>query len=296
MAPPANRRSGFSRRAQYSTFFGYLAGALGALFGAALLIISIRNPQIFSDVQSAASEATEPAGGAAARTRQAGRSFFSIIEGYALAGSRFEKTRRELAVAKSRLAEAEAIRAENQRLKQLLGVAENDQRPVAVTRLISSSAASSRRFATIGAGRLQGVEGGMPVRSILGLVGRVLDAGESSARILLVTDTESLVPVRRAGDNVAAFAQGRGDGTLQIRLIDLGINPLKKGDVFVSSGAGGLYRAGIPIAVADRITTDGAIARVLSDPAATDFVIIDRAAVPPAEITPEESQPEADEE
>jgi rod shape-determining protein MreC len=36
MAPPSNRRTGFSRRAQYSTFFAYLAAGLGALIGGAM--------------------------------------------------------------------------------------------------------------------------------------------------------------------------------------------------------------------------------------------------------------------
>ena len=276
MAPQTPRRSSFSRRAQYSTFFGYLAGVLGALIGVALLIISVRNPDIFSAPRSVAAEAVAPAGEAASHTRQVGRDFFSIVEGYVLAGTRFDKLQRELTVAKVRLAEAKAVEAENRRLKALLGLSMADPKPVTVTRLAASSAASSRRFATIGAGRRQGVQDGMPVRSHLGLIGRVLETHANSARLLLITDTGSLVPVRRAGDDVAAFAQGRGDGTLQIRLIDLGINPLKMGDVLVTSGAGGLYRAGTAVAVVQTLTNDGAIARVISDPDATEYVIVDQ--------------------
>jgi rod shape-determining protein MreC len=284
MAPPANRRSGYSRRAQYSTFLGYLVGVLGALIGALLLIVSIRNPHLFSEPRSTASAVVEPASKASASTREAGRDAFSILEGYVLAGTRYDKLRRELAKSRAELAESQAIKAENRRLKRLLGLVKARQGPVIVTRLLSSTAASSRRYATIEAGRAQGVQPGMPVRSILGLVGRVLEAGPRSARILLVTDTQSLVPVRRAKDDVAAFAQGRGDGSLRVRLIDLGINPLKKGDVLVTSGAGGLFRTGIPVAVVTSLTSDGAQARVLSDPAATDYVLVEQASsvVPPA--------------
>jgi rod shape-determining protein MreC len=275
MAPPANRRSGHSRRAQYSSFFGYLAGVLGALVGIVLLVLSIRNPDLFTEPRSLAHEAVAPAGTASAGAREAGRDVFSIVEGYVLAGARYEALRRELALTRSELAHAQAIKAENRRLKRLLNIAEAEIRPVAATRLVSSTAASSRRFATIPVGRRDGVLPAMPVRSHLGLVGRVLQAGSGSAQVLLVTDTQSLVPVRRAKDDVAAFAQGRGDGSLVVRLISLGINPLKKGDVFVTSGAGGLYRTGIPVAVVTRLTRDGAIARVLSDPAATDYVIVE---------------------
>jgi rod shape-determining protein MreC len=92
---------------------------------------------------------------------------------------------------------------------------------------------------------------------------------------MLLTDSESTIPVRRATDDVVAFAQGQADGTLRLRLINLGLNPLKKGDVFVTSGAGGLFRPNIAVAVVATLTKDGAIARMLSNPAATDFVAVE---------------------
>jgi len=109
----------------------------------------------------------------------------------------------------------------------------------------------------------------------MGLVGRVLEAGSHSARVMLLTDSESMVPVRRAKDDVVAFAEGRADGSLRLRLINLGINPIRKGDVFVTSGAGGLFRPNVAVAVVDVVTRDGAIARVLSNPAATDYISIE---------------------
>ena len=93
--------------------------------------------------------------------------------------------------------------------------------------------------------------------------------------MLLITDPESMVPVQRARDATPAFAQGHGDGTLQLRLITLGINPLRPGDVFVTSGSGGLYAPGTAVAVVVELTRDGAIARVLADPASIDYVAVD---------------------
>ena len=102
-----------------------------------------------------------------------------------------------------------------------------------------------------------------------------VEAGGHSARVMLLADSESMVPVRRAKDDVVAFAEGRADGSLRLRLINLGINPIKRGDVFVTSGSGGLFRPNVAVAVADVVTKDGAIARVLSNPAATDYVAIE---------------------
>jgi rod shape-determining protein MreC len=201
-------------------------------------------------------------------------------------------------IARVRLAEAEALRQENVRLKAVLGLTERETRPVAVARLIGSTSSSVRRIGYLSAGRNDGVRPGMPVVSPTGLVGRVLETGARSSRVLLLTDSESMVPVRRATDNIVAFAEGRSDGSLRLRLVTLGVNPIKPGDVFVTSGAGGLFRPNIAVAVARQITRDGAIAQLLSNPAATDYVTVEpiwqRPAVEALAAPPEEPEPEAE--
>lgn len=276
MAPPSNRRTGFSRRAQYTTFFGYLAAGLGALVGGGLLIASATDSSRFSGVRGAATDVTAPVAQAAAAGSSEASGFFGAIGGYFAAGRQNAELRREVKLARVKLVEAQAIAEENKRLKEVLGLTRQDAKPVAVAMMIGSSSSSTRRYATISAGRDEGVTVGMPVRSPLGLVGRVLEVGGSTSRVLLITDTESVVPVRRASDGVPAFATGRADGTLQLRLINLGINPLKRGDVMVTSGSGGLYRPGIAVAVIDKLLPDGAIARVLSDPGESEYVTIEQ--------------------
>lgn len=294
MAPQATRRTGSSRKAQYSNFFGYIAGAVGALVGGLVLLFAIADPGSFSSLRGLAADAATPASSVAAKGRTESQGFFEAIAGYFAAGHQNARLRREAEFTRVRLVEAAAQAEENRRLKALLDLAQEDPKPVATALMIASTASSTRRFATISAGSADGVTVGMPVRSPLGLVGRVLETGRHSSRVLLVTDTESVVPVRRARDGVAAFATGRGDGTLHLRLIDLGINPLKAGDTFVSSGSGGLYRPGTAIAVVQKLLPDGAIARVLSDPSATEFVAVEQVwSLPevPAPPKPEGSAP-----
>ena len=275
MAPPAAHRSGANKRAQLGLFAGYVVAGAGALIGAFLLIISLWSPQTFQGLRSMAVDLASPAGDAGAIGRTEGQSVFEAIAGYYDAGSRNAELEREVAIARVRLAEADALRRENARLNAVLRISQGETRPVAVARLIGSTSSSARRMAYLSAGSSQGVQTGMPVTSPMGLVGRVLEVGRRSSRVLLLTDSESMVPVRRSTDDVVAFAEGRADGLLRVRLINLGINPLKVGDVFVTSGAGGLFRPGIAVAVAIRITEDGAIAQVLSNPAATDVVMVE---------------------
>ena len=274
MASSSRRTSG-SRRVQYGVFTGYVLAGFGALIGAVLLGLSLWRPASFNGPRGVAHDIASPVGEAGAAARSEGKGFIDSISGYFAAGSQNARLKREVEIARIRLKEAEALRGENARLKALVDIQDGDIAPVAVSRLIGSSSTSTRRFAYISVGRNDGVRVGMPVRSPRGVVGRVLETASNTSRILLLTDSQSVLPVRLSRENVVAFAEGRGDGLLQIRLVNLGINPLKKGDVLVTSGSGGYYRPGLAVAIVSTVTDDGAIARMISDPVATDYVSVD---------------------
>ncbi|MFN4112383.1 MAG: rod shape-determining protein MreC [Sphingomonadaceae bacterium] len=275
MAPPDKRRSSTSRRAQYGVFTGYVLAALGLLLGMVLLAVSLWRPTSFSGPRNAAQTAAAPVAAPTTVARTESQSLLERIAGFWNAGSQNASLREEIELARIRLAEAKAVEQENERLKALLGLVQTDDgKPVAITHFIGSSASSARRFGYIGAGARQGVKPGMPVRSARGVVGRVLEVGPATARVLLLTDSQSVLPVRLAREEVVAFAEGRGDGLLRIRLINLGINPIRKGDLFVTSGTGGYFAPGMAVAIATEITSDGALARMVSDPAATDYVAV----------------------
>jgi len=275
MAPPAGQRSGANKRAQLGLFTSYVIAGAGAALGALLLILSLWRPDMMVGLRGMVGDLVSPVGRAGAAGRVESRGFFEAIAGYYEAGSKNAELQREMEIARVQLAETRALEQENARLKAVLGMARGEVRPVAIARLIGSTSSSTRRIAFLGAGRNDGVRAGMPVTSPMGLVGRVLETGATSSRVLLLTDSESIIPVRRATDNVVAFAEGRADGSLRLRLINLGINPLKRGDVFVTSGAGGMFRPGIAVAMVTRLTDDGAIGQLLGNPAATDVVIVE---------------------
>ena len=274
MARPVDRRPGFSRRAQYGIFTGYVIAVAGVVAGAVLLVVSIVNPAMFSPVRGAASELARPAGEAGAETRAAGQSILAVIGAYFNAGRQNAALSREVAAARANAVTMRALETENNRLKALLGIVDPQGRPVAAARLIGSTAASTRRFAVLSAGATQGVRTGQPVRSAAGLIGRVIETSANTARVLLVTDPENVVPVRRARDGLPAFVEGKSDGRIAIRLINMGVNPLKLGDVFVTSGSGGLYPPGIPVAVVTEVYRDGGMGHLASDPADADFVVV----------------------
>jgi rod shape-determining protein MreC len=285
MVPPGSRRSGYSRRAHNNIFFAYVAVGLGVLIGGALLMVSMSNSGSFAAWRSLSSDVTQPAASVTAQGRSAAGGFWASLAGYATWGPENAQLKREVGLARVQAVQAAALADENRRLKAMLKLATDTPRPIANAWMMASTNASTRRYGTISAGMADGVRTGMPVRSPEGLIGRVLEVGRHSARVLMITDTESVVPVRRASDGLPAFATGKGDGTLQLRLLTLGINPLKPGDAFVASGSGGLYWPGTPIAVVSGLTRDGAMARVLGDPSASEMVVVQPAWAPTDDAT-----------
>ncbi len=274
MAPPNNRRPGFSKRAQYSIFASYLLGILGAVVGLLLLLISIFDPQGFAVLRTIGAEATAPVSKTLSEVGGATGNAGENISAYFKAASKNAAMKREIEKSRIEILEARAIKQENERLKRLLDLDKEVPEAIGMARLISSTSSSSRRMATLGLGTTDGILIGQPVRAPEGLVGRVLEAGPTTARILLVSDGQNVTPVKRASDELPAFATGRGDGTVEVRPINLGTNPFKGGDLLITSGSGGLYAPGIPVAVVIRKTETGAIARILANSAKVSHVIV----------------------
>ena len=131
----------------------------------------------------------------------------------------------------------------------------------------------------------------MPVRSPEGLVGRIIDVGELASRVLLVSDRTSIVPARLLRNGIPVIAQGRGDGTVEVRPLEVGRNPFKPGDLIISSGTGGLYPPLVPVARVVRLNGDEAIALPLADPSEVSFAIVEPPYEPAAMA--DENQPAA---
>ncbi|HEX4693651.1 rod shape-determining protein MreC [Sphingomonas sp.] len=291
MAPPRNRRPGFSRRAQYGLFIGYVIAIAGALVGAVLLALATFDPPAFSALRSGAAEVTAPISWGVGSIWRGITGIPSAIGSFFGVHGENARLKEQIAGERQQLIRARAIAYENIRLKKLLAVREPGTETVTTARVVSSSAGSTRRFALLYAGLIQGVHAGMPVRAADGLVGRVLEAGPDTARILLLTDPESVIPVRRTRDGAPGFATGRGDGVLDVKPIALGNAAFGPGDVLVTSGTGGLFPPNLPVGQVTSRTRDGALARPYASPDALDYAIVLSAFMTPPPAPPADSRP-----
>lgn len=291
MAPPRNRRPGFSRRAQYSLFIGYVIAIAGAMVGAVLLTLATLNPPAFSAFRAGTAEVTAPISWSVGSVWRGIVSIPSGIGSYFGVRGENARLKKQLDAQEQQLLRARAIGFENLRLKKLLSVREPSVDEIAVARIVSSSAGSTRRYALVYAGLIQGVHAGMPVRAPDGLIGRILEAGPDTARVLLLTDPESIIPVRSTKDGAPGFATGRGDGLLDVKPIALATAEYAAGDVLVTSGAGGIFPPNVPVARVMSRNRDATLARPFAQPDALDYAEIVRAFLPPPPPSPEETKP-----
>ena len=287
MAPPRRRRTGQSRRAQYGRFATYVVAVGGVVISLFLLALSVLDPRAFQAVRNLAIDVTAPISRAGSFVVSEVTSFSQSVGDYFEAGRQNGELRDRVRELEGQLTQAQAAQLENDRLRALLQLRDTTADEVAIGRLVNSSWDSARRYAILSAGSEQGVAYNMPVRAPEGLVGRVVTVGNWGARVLMIIDGASTVPVRSARDGTPALAVGTGDSELRVELIEVGTNPFRPGDMIVTSGVGGIYPPDIPVAEIVRIEGDFAIARPLAAPSRGDYAIVQPlyqpAAVPPSE-------------
>jgi rod shape-determining protein MreC len=285
----ATARPGWSRRAQYGLFFSFIAVIAGIVIGLILLATSILAPQTFAGIRGAALDVTGPVAGGLHEVSATAEGLVTGAGDYWDAARQNGELKRERRAMLRRMVEAKAINLENQQLKAALQLRQHTRDTIAAGRIVGSSFNSPRRFAILSAGASDGVREGMPVRSADGLVGRIIDVGALSSRVLLVSDRTSIVPARLLRNGIPVIAQGRGDGTVDVRPLEVGRNPFRPGDLIITSGTGGLYPPLVPVARVVKLKDDGAIALPLADPSTISFALVEPPYEPAAIAAEKES-------
>lgn len=269
------QRPGWSRRAQYGLFFSLIAAVAGLVIGLIMLALSLVAPKTYEDVRGVALDLTAPVTIALSDVSATALGMVSGAGNYWDAIDQNARLKAERVKLRQRMLEAKAIVQENRQLKAVLQLRERSRSSVAVGRIVGSSFTSPRRFAILSAGKRDGVANEMPVRGAEGLIGRIVDAGMFASRVLLVSDRSNIVPVRLLRTGMPVISQGRGDGTVDLRPLEVGRNPFKRGDIVVTSGTGGLYPPLVPVARVVRLDDDGAIAIPLADPSRISFAMVE---------------------
>jgi rod shape-determining protein MreC len=185
----------------------------------------------------------------------------------------------ELAAARAELQAAAADRQALRQLKRLDKVAAPQRELLVTARIVSAIPGSAVRTAIISAGRRDGVELGQPAIGADGLIGRTIEVGRHSARLLLLSDPASRVPVIISRTGEAAMVSGDNGPTLLLSDRAGAEVPLKPGDRLLTSGEGGIYPPGVPVGTIISAAPPWRV-RPAASPLGAGFVRVERAYAP----------------
>jgi rod shape-determining protein MreC len=196
------------------------------------------------------------------------------IGNWAVGHSRLVERLESLALENERLKteqlKLQTLRAENSELRRLLSVRErvNERLLQAQIQRLSNDPFVHR--ATINRGHLAGVVVGQPVLSADGLVGQVVMVYPHASDVLLITDSTHQLPVQVTRTRVRSIAMGIGRlDQLELRNLPDTVD-IVIGDLIETSGLGGRFQPGIPVAyVTEVIRSPGQLfVRVVAEPVA----------------------------
>ncbi|TXS96373.1 rod shape-determining protein MreC [Parahaliea maris] len=181
-----------------------------------------------------------------------------------------ERLRRENLILEGRTQQMASLQAENIRLRALLNSAALLRDDVVVAELIGVSPDPVRQHVVINKGSRDSVYVGQPLIDANGLMGQVVEVGEFTSRVLLITDLTHSVPVQVNRNGVRAIAEGNGSlSALEVHHV-AATTDIREGDLLVTSGLGGRFPVGYPVAVVSSVVRDPGqtFARILAQPTA----------------------------
>lgn len=150
----------------------------------------------------------------------------------------------------------ESLEQENVRLKQILNAANNLDNKVEITRIISINVNPYRHTIVIDKGERDGVYKGQVLLDADGVIGQILHTNFLTSEAILISDSDHALPVEINRNGLRTIVLGNGSYTkLDVPYIPNNAD-IEIGDLLVTSGLGGKFPSGYPVAKVDFIESD----------------------------------------
>ena len=164
-----------------------------------------------------------------------------------------EQLRQELLQYKTANIEYREAVATNVRLQKLLELKESLPPPTLSAEIVGKDPSLWFRTFTINRGSSDGVQKGMPVVTVEGVVGQVLTSSPNYSKVLLATDPNSAIEVITQKTRVQGIVKGSGPETFNLHYV-LKSAEVEKGDYVLTSGLGGVFPKGLMVGTVAEIT------------------------------------------
>jgi len=170
----------------------------------------------------------------------------------------------------ARLLKLAALEKENIRLRMLLENSFQLGEQVLIAELLSVKLMPYEHTVIVNKGSRFGVHPEQPVLDANGIVGQVVRALPSTSEVMLITDPNHAIPVEVNRNGLRTIAFGTGQPN-RLHLPFLATNAdIVPGDLLVTSGLGGVFPAGYPVAIVDKFESrpDKSFANIFATPKA----------------------------
>ncbi len=146
------------------------------------------------------------------------------------------------------------FRGENKRLRSLLGFKQGFQKPLLPAEIIAKDLSGWFQTAVIDRGTRDGIEEGMAVVSVQGIVGQVMESSKSFSRVLLITDPNNSVAALIQRSRARGIVMGNGNQLCRLKYLHRS-EDVVPGDLVLASGLDGVYPKGVLIGTVLRAET-----------------------------------------
>lgn len=221
-----------------------LTAALGICLG--LAIVSRFSPSDLSQARLRAGQAAAPAALAYQLPLDTIGSLTELTKSYLLVRDRNIRLETQINSLASLQRRVERLELENTAYRRQLAAAAWPAQVVATGRVLSHGGGTYLKSILLAAGGDANVASGQAVASSAGLVGQVVSQAPMLSRVLLINDFSSRIPVVVDETATPAIAAGTNDDLLKLAFLPIDFEG-KDGARVSTSGAGGLFPAGLPI-------------------------------------------------
>ena len=164
------------------------------------------------------------------------------------------RLRSERLLTNVRLQRLTALEAENARLRSMLDARNTVRDQVRVAEIMAVDANPYEHNLIIDVGERDGVYEGQAIVDANGVIGQVIKTGLMTSHAVLISDADHALPIEVNRNGLRTIAVGTGE----IDRLELPFLPnnadISVGDLLVTSGLGGTFPSGYPVAVVTAVT------------------------------------------
>ncbi|MCP4299909.1 MAG: rod shape-determining protein MreC [Gammaproteobacteria bacterium] len=164
------------------------------------------------------------------------------------------RLRAERLLTNARLQQLNSLEAENARLRAILDARSQVRDRTRVAEIMSVDANPYDHSLVINVGTQDGVSDGQALVDADGVVGQVIEAGLMTSQAMLISDTDHALPVEVNRNGLRTIVVGTG--TIDRLELPFVVNnaDIRSGDLLVTSGLGGRFPSGYPVAIVESVT------------------------------------------